>query len=322
MKLLITGGAGFIGFHLAKLFVSKNYQVDLTDVINHADMDHELIALINQKNCNYIKHDLLNSNQNKIFDNNYEFIIHLAAIVGVENVLSDSYGVLHKNSLMLSKVINIAQSQINKPKLIFASTSEVYAGSQSYQRIEYPTAENTILTLPDLSSPRTSYMLSKIYGEAMCHASNLNFLILRPHNIYGPRMGMKHVIPQLIKKILLTPKNGILEVFSPNHTRTFCYVSYAAKKILDLLEKPFTNKLVLNLGVSEEEIKIKELSKILLKVSNRNDITIKELENTQGSPSRRVPDTTNLINYTNNIKIPSLIEGITHTYNWYKEYLK
>ena len=86
MKLLITGGAGFIGFHLAKLFVSKNYQVDLTDVIDPEDMDDELIALKNNPNCNYIKYDLLNSNQNNIFDDDYDFIIHLAAIVGVENV--------------------------------------------------------------------------------------------------------------------------------------------------------------------------------------------------------------------------------------------
>ena len=179
-----------------------------------------------------------------------------------------------------------------------------------------------ILTLPDLSSPRTSYMLSKIYGEAICHASNLDFLILRPHNIYGPRMGMKHVIPQLLKKILLTPENGTLDVFSPNHTRTFCYVTYAAEKILDLLEQPFKNKLVLNLGVSQEEIKIKELAKILTEVCERQDITINEVEDTLGSPSRRFPDTSKLINSTKNTKIPSLIEGITHTYNWYKKFLK
>ena len=322
MKFLITGGAAFIGFHLAKLFISKNYQVDLTDLIDPVDMDDELIALKNHRNCNYFKYDLLNLNQENIFDNDYDFIIHLAAIVGVENVLSDSYGVLHKNFLMLSRVINIAQSQEKRTKLVFTSTSEVYAGSQYHQRIKYPTVEDTILTLPDLSSPRTSYMLSKIYGEAMCHASNLDFLILRPHNIYGPRMGMKHVIPQLLKKILLTPENGTLDVFSPNHTRTFCYVTYAAQKILDLLEKPLEKKLVLNLGVSEEEIKIKELAKILIEVCNRKDIIIKELEDTQGSPSRRVPDTSKLINSTKNTKIPSLIEGITHTYNWYKEFLK
>ena len=200
MKFLITGGAGFIGFHLAKLLISKNYKVDLTDVIDFVDMDDELIALINNEKCNYIKYDLLNSNQNNIFDNDYDFIIHLAAIVGVENVLSDSYGVLHKNFLMLSRVINIAKSQIKRTKLVFTSTSEVYAGSQYHQRIKYPTVEDTILTLPDLSSPRTSYMLSKIYGEAICHASNLDFIILRPHNIYGPRMGNETCDTTIIKK--------------------------------------------------------------------------------------------------------------------------
>ena len=71
MKLLITGGAGFIGYHLAKLFVSKNYQVDLTDVIDPVEMDGELIALINHKNCSYFKYDLINSNQKQSYDHKY-----------------------------------------------------------------------------------------------------------------------------------------------------------------------------------------------------------------------------------------------------------
>ena len=107
-----------------------------------------------------------------------------------------------QNQKMLANIIDLAKKHSRKPKLIFASTSEVYAGAQFHERIKYPTSENTVLSLPDLSLPRTSYMLSKIYGEAMCHASGLDCIILRPHNIYGPRMGMKHVIPQLIKNFI------------------------------------------------------------------------------------------------------------------------
>ena len=70
-------------------------------------MDHELTSLKNQKNCKYIKYDLLQSNINGIFDNDYDFIVHLAAIVGVENVISDSLGVLCKNQIMLSNIIII-----------------------------------------------------------------------------------------------------------------------------------------------------------------------------------------------------------------------
>ena len=218
---------------------------------------------------------------------------------------------------MLFNILTFAKTQKQKPKFIFASTSEVYAGSQFLNNIEYPTKESTILSLPDLSLPRTSYMLSKIYGEAMCHSSNLNYLILRPHNIYGPRMGMKHVIPQLIKKIIHTKKEGTLDLFSPSHTRTFCYVKYAVNKIAMFIEKENWPTNPINLGVEKPEIKIKELANMLLKIMKRKDISIHELEDTPGSPSRRVPETSALNIYTGFTEIPSLEEGIIETYNWY-----
>tara|TARA_Y100000589_G_scaffold218120_1_gene205741 strand:+ start:298 stop:1275 length:978 start_codon:yes stop_codon:yes gene_type:complete len=323
MKVLITGGAGFIGFHLAKSLVMKGYKVDIADLLKKEDFDKELNQLIKNNNCNYIECDLL-IKLDTYFNvkKNYDYIIHLAAIVGVENVISNSYSVLCKNQLMLQNIIDFARKQNCKPKIIFTSTSEVYGGSQYHELIKYPTNEENIIVLPDLSLPRTSYMLSKLYGEAMCHSSGLDCLILRPHNIYGPRMGMKHVIPQLIKKILNTPEQGVLDVYSPNHSRTFCYVNYAVKKIISLLEKPKFIPNVLNLGVTEPEIKIKDLAKILIKLSNRNDISINELENTQGSPSRRVPDTTKLNKISQDITITSLMEGVSETYNWYREFLK
>ena len=64
-------------------------------------------------------------------------------------------------------------------------------------------------------------MLSKIYGEAMCMHSAIPYLIIRPHNIYGPRMGMAHVVPQLIQKANKELNNGKLNVYSLEHTRTF-----------------------------------------------------------------------------------------------------
>ena len=317
MKILITGGAGFIGYHLAKLLTSKEYAVDITDILKVDDFDVDLKKLLSRNNCNYIKCNILEKNEINNLPKNYDLIIHLAAIVGVENVISNAYGVLTKNQLMLFNILKLAKTQKQKPRFIFASTSEVYAGSQFLNNIEYPTKENTILSLPDLSLPRTSYMLSKIYGEAMCHASNLNYLILRPHNIYGPRMGMKHVIPQLIKKIIHTKKECTLDLFSPNHTRTFCYVKYAVNKIALFIEKENWPAIPINLGVENPEIKIRELANILLKIMKRQDISINELENTPGSPSRRVPETSALNNYTGFTEIPSFEECIIETYNWY-----
>ena len=297
MKILITGGAGFIGYHLAKLLTSKSHIVNITDILNVEEFDEDLKKLLSKKNCNYIKCNILEKNEINNLPKNYDLIIHLAAIVGVENVISNSYGVLSNNQLMLFNILTFAKAQKQNPRFIFASTSEVYAGSQFLNNIEYPT----------------------IYGEAMCHSSNLNYLILRPHNIYGPRMGMKHVIPQLIKKIIHTKKGGILDLYSPDHTRTFCYVKYAVNKILLFIEKENWPNNAINLGVEKPEIKIRELAKMLLKIMKRQDIRIHELENTPGSPSRRVPETSALNINTGFTQIPSLEEGIIETYNWYSK---
>ena len=82
----------------------------------------------------------------------------------------------------------------------------MHIGSLKHLNVKFPTKENFPIALDDLSSPRTSYSLSKIYGEALLYFSKLNFLILRPYNIYGPRMGIAHVIPQLLKKFIQREK--------------------------------------------------------------------------------------------------------------------
>lgn len=321
MKILISGGAGFIGYHLGKLLISRGYQVDLIDILDKKDFDKDLNLLIENRNCNYFKCNILDIKEFSKLSKNYNFVIHLAAIVGVENVISNAYGVLSKNQLMQNNIIEFAKSQKETPKFIFTSTSEVYAGSQFLNNITYPTAENNILSLPNLAQPRTSYMLSKIYGEAMCHASGLDYLILRPHNIFGPRMGMKHVIPQLIKKIINTEKNGKLDLFSPDHTRTFCFINIAIEYVFHFIDKKWTNG-TFNLGVRKPEIKIRELALTLLKIAKREDIVINELDNTPGSPSRRVPDVTKIASETKDFQIPSLNEGIIQTFNWYNHWLK
>ncbi len=321
MKILITGGAGFIGYHLAKKFLSTNHVIHLLDLINPENLDSDIQKLLKNKNYNYFQANMLENNFKNKIDKDYDFIIHLSAIVGVENVISDSFSVLKNNTLMLLNILDFLKLNKNSPRLIFASTSEVYAGSQKNGLISFPTKEDSLLVIPELSEPRTSYMLSKIYGEALCYACDFDCLIIRPHNIYGPRMGMKHVIPQLMKKIINAEKYSSLDVFSPKHTRTFCFVDYAVEKIKMLVEKTSWNKKVLNLGVENQEIEIKSLAKILLKVTGREDLSINELQDTMGSPSRRVPSTNLLTQETDTISVPTLEQGVIETYNWYKDKL-
>ena len=140
-------------------------------------------------------------------------IFHFAAIVGVENVINNPYLTLSKNILLTDIAIKIAKAQKNLNKFIFASTSEVYSGAIEAGIASIPTSEKTKLIIETSHTKRSTYKLSKITGESLCMNSGLPVTIFRPHNIYGPRMGMSHVIPELIKKILLLNSGEKLKYF-------------------------------------------------------------------------------------------------------------
>ncbi len=317
MKYLITGGAGFIGFHLAKKLLLHGNEVTIVDNLVRGEMDSELKELLKNKQLKFSQIDLLKENSLEELNKNYDFIFHLAAVLGVDNVLKNSYKVLDINKKLLSNVILFASRQKNLKKLFFTSTSEIYAGTLQKSTLTIPTPEDSNIVLTDLNHPRTSYMLSKAYGEAMCYASDLPVLILRPHNIFGPRMGMAHVIPQLIKRAFNTPKDGQLGIYSPSHTRAFCYIKDAVDSIYKLIELNLKTNNVFNLGTSKPEITMLNLAKEIIKIMDRSDIKLIELENTPGSPTRRCPDTDKIDNITGLKLRTDLAKGIAETYRWY-----
>jgi len=241
-KILITGGAGFIGYHLAKN-LSKNCSVDLIDNLSRGKVDKDFKKLIKENNVRLLNIDL--NNKIKIKSKNYNYIFHLAATIGVDTVIKNPFKVLNNNYLSTLNIIKFAKEQKNLKKLFFTSTSEIYSGSFKHKLINFPTKENSILSLNNMNSARGTYMLSKIYCEALCHFSNIPFIILRPHNIFGERMGMSHVIPELIKKIHKSKKN--LELNNSNHKRSFCYIEDAVNMMILLMKNSKAVKKTYNL---------------------------------------------------------------------------
>ena len=317
MKFLIIGGAGFIGFHLTKQLLREGYEIDLIDQVCISKLDRELLDLIDSKKIGYFKASIENMEDTFELKKDYSHVIHLAALLGVQNVINNAFDVLCANVDMTVKAIKIARQQTKLMKFVFASTSEVYAGTQFAEKLSFPTPEHSEIMLPELAAPRSSYMLSKIYGESLCKHSGLPYLIVRPHNIYGPRMGMKHVIPQLLQKSVKST-NGVLEVQSCDHRRTFCFISDAVEMMSFVATSEGINETTINIGNEAPEISILELAKIINKVVGRN-LKIKKMPATAGSPSRRVPDMSFLratMNYQ--AKVP-IIAGVTETFEWYKK---
>lgn len=320
MKALITGGAGFIGYHLAKELLRYDYSVTLVDNFERGVEDSSLIKLKEDERVRILSLDLLQPESLEKVEAEYDIIFHLAAIIGVQNVINRPAEVLRNNIVMLFNIIDFAKKNKNLKRLVFASTSEIYAGTLQYYDMEIPTPENTPLTLTNLAHPRTSYMLSKIYGEAVLHQSGLPFTIIRPHNFYGPRMGMSHVIPELLRKAWFNEGKGKLEVFSPYHKRTFCYISDAVTMIRMLAESPNSLSQAYNVGNQEPEIYIRDVAEIILKTVNR-PYNIYEREAAVGSPERRCPDMKKTLECINYIPQVALEDGIQKTFNWYQKYI-
>ena len=315
-KVLITGGAGFIGYHLAQRLLKKGYEITLLDDFSRGVNDSFLQELSGNNRVKLINDDLVKNDVVEQLASSYTYIYHLAAVIGVRHVRKAPYDVLVKNVVLLKNALTAAEKQISLKRFVFTSTSEVYAGTLKHIGLEIPTPERTPLCVTDLNESRSTYMMSKIYGEAMCHHSAVPVTIVRPHNLYGPRMGFSHVIPELLKKAYES-EDGSLEVYSVHHKRTFCFIKDAVEMIVILAEHERSVGETYNVGNEDDEFTISDLAHIILDVVGR-DIKIKPLPPTPGSPERRCPDMTKTFDVTGYRTKHMLNDGIKKTFDWYR----
>ena len=317
-KALITGGAGFIGGHLTARLLDEGYAVDLLDNMSRG-VDDELIAGFRSRpDVGFVVADLMDPASVAGLGSDYTHVFHFAALLGVQNVLNRPYEVLRANVAMLETMLDLAARQDALERFIFPSTSEVYVGTLQHFDLPLPTPETTPLAISPLEHPRTSYMLSKIYGEALVNQAGMPFTIIRPHNFYGERMGLSHVIPELLSKIHRLSDGDELVIASMDHRRTFCHIDDAVEYIVRLLGADAAVDGTFNVGVQAPEISIGELAELLVRTVGR-DVRIVPGETTPGSPSRRAPDMSHTISVTGHQPAVSLEDGVSRVYDWYRE---
>ena len=322
-KALITGGAGFIGFHLGKYLASQDYNVTILDNFERGGEDKEFRELINKNNVHFINGDIT---RQETFDNLnewFDYVYHLAAINGTENFYKIPDRVLKVGTIGTLNVLDwFIKGKKGKGKLLFSSSSEAYAGALKLlgDKFPIPTPEEVPLVIDVPSNIRWSYGASKILGEIAMHsysfAHNIdNFVIIRYHNIYGQRMGFDHVIPQFIERIV--KKEYPFKIYGGQETRSFCYMDDAIKATQLVMESSKTNGKTIHIGKSDEEIKIIDMAKKLFEIANVNP-KIDILPAPEGSVKRRCPNITKLQNIGFKPEI-SLEEGLKRCYNWYKD---
>lgn len=317
-KILITGGAGFIGLHLARRLINDGCRVHLADNFTRAVRDPALSALLASDGVTLSDIDCMDPDAVAGLPTDFDAIFHLAAIIGVVHVMERPYEVVINNTMLLNNMVEHARRQQRLRRFLFASTSEVYAGTLEQFSLVIPTPESVPLALPDLARPRTSYMLSKITGEAAVHYSGLPYTIFRPHNVYGPRMGSIHVVPGQLKKAHDAKDGDVVPVPSCDQTRAFCYIDDAVEMLVRMMDSDACLGQVLNLGTEGPEIRIRDVARLCHAAVGRA-VSIRPEPSPPGSPQRRAPDmalTRKLTGYESKV---TLEEGIARTYAWYRE---
>ena len=319
-RVLITGGAGFLGFALGKHLAQHNYEVTLVDNLARGVKDTALTDAVSRGVLKFEEVDLLDPECRQNLGGQYEFIFHLAAIIGVAHVMEKPYEVLRDNVALLTNTLSFAKRQKNLKRFLFASTSEVYAGTLKNFSLPIPTPEETPLALTELSDVRTSYMLSKIYGEALCLHSGLPITVFRPHNVYGPRMGLAHIIPEQLKKAHEARSGSIIPVPSADHRRCFLYIDDAVEMLKSMMERPQCQGETLNLGQNMEEVTVKHVAQLCWETVGK-ELLMERVAATQGSPVRRVPEVEKLASLTDCCATTTLRRGVEETYRWYRSHV-
>lgn len=322
MRVLITGGAGFIGSHLAELCLERGDDVYLIDNLSTGSLDN--IKHLEKHNHSRKRlwvtiDNVLNQEKMTELVGHCDVTFHLAAAVGVQYILDNPLSSIFTNIHGTETVLRLCNQF--KKKILIASSSEVY-GKQSYA----PLKEADDCVYGPSSKSRWGYAATKLMDEFMglayYRSKQLPVIISRLFNTVGPRQTGSYgmVIPRFIKQAI---ENEPVTVYgNGTQTRTFTHVSDVVKVFLKLVETPRAFGEVINVGGSEEisildlahRIKKKVGSKSKIKVIAYEEVFPRDFEDMY----RRVPSTEKLRKLVGFVPIKSLDEILDDVISYYQ----
>lgn len=297
-RFLVTGAAGLVGFDLCRRLLASGERVLGVDIGEKGGLDDlEALARSSGGALELARVDLAadGAASAPALRGPFDGVFHLAAIVGVAEVTRKPYRCSAVNLRSTLNALDLAIRDCRGP-FVFASSSECYAAGVDAGLLPVPTPEAVTLSISDSALPRWSYAASKIAGEAAVFGAAVEHAHLRPivvrfHNIYGPRMRPTHVVPEMLERC--ARKVDPFPVFGPEQTRAFLHVADAARA-LELLVAPAQAQLrgIVNIG-SSEETRIGELLELVLEITGHRPRIATESA-PPGSVGRRAPDVSKL----------------------------
>lgn len=319
MNVLITGGAGFIGFHLASFHAERGDTVHVLDnffkTAGHSDPDWDRLAA--HPNVRLHRVDLTKPLDALDVPGPLDIAYHLAAINGTRLFYEIPYEVARTNLLASINLLDWLKGR-RVGRLVYTSTSEVYAGAEAVGLLTIPTPETVPVVFPQPTATRFSYGTSKFMGEFLCaqfgRTNHIPATLIRYHNIYGPRMGTKHVIPEFILRA--HRRENPFAIYGGDETRAFCYIADAVEATFRVATTPACDGQIIHIGNAREEVTMSRLAGLVLQLLQA-DLRLEERGRRNDSVSRRCPDTTKLKQLTQFEARVDLAEGLRRTRDWY-----
>jgi UDP-glucose 4-epimerase len=271
MKVVITGGAGFIGSHLASAYLEKGEEVSIIDNLSTGSMNNIYYL---QKDPEYKKRlsvtidTILNPLTMAELIGSADLVFHMAAAVGVRYILENPLDSIKTNIQGTEMVLNLCARF--KKKVFIASSSEVYG-----KHLHAPLVETDNIIYGPSTKSRWSYAASKLMDEftalAYHHTKGLKVVITRLFNTVGPRQtgayGM--VIPRFVEQAL---KNQPITVYGDgSQTRTFTFVNDVVQALMELMKHEKAIGEIFNVG-GTKEISIQDLACKIIEKTNSNSI--------------------------------------------------
>lgn len=317
MKILVTGGAGFIGSHLCEELLKRGDQVTILDDFSTGRMEN-IAHLENNENFRIVRGSVLDEKLVDRVVEKVDCIFHLAAAVGVELIIKKPFESLTTNIKGTETVLEAA-CRYNR-KILITSTSEIYGKNANGPLKE---GDDRILGSPLKS--RWSYSTSKALDEILAYIyfkeRDLPAIIVRLFNTVGPRQSGAYgmVIPRFVQQALRQEKITIYG--NGGQSRCFLHVKDAVSAMIKLMTNKGAIGEVFNLG-SQEEVTMEQLAKKVIEITKSNSGLSyipydKAYEEGFEDMIRRIPDITkihNLIGFKPTIDLEGIIKDVVNFY--------
>lgn len=310
-KILITGGAGFLGTHLIRKLIERNRIIVYDNLRRNSIKNTDLLS---HPNLQLIVGDVLDFEKLKYSVKDCNITIHMAAIAGIDTVIKSPTTTMEVNMLGTYNILKAVKPYIkNIERFVYFSTSEVF-GSYTYRAEEKHSTD-----LQPVGEVRWTYAVSKLAGEHLANSYYKEFglpiVLLRPFNVYGPGQVGEGAIHVFIKRAI---NNQIIEIHGDgDQIRSWCYIDDMVDAILLVLEKHEAIGNVFNIGNPKGTITIRDLAEKIARLAN-SESQIVHVPKSYVDVELRIPSidkAKEILGYQPKVDLDN---GLNRTIEWYR----